>query len=348
MKVFKKFFGINKHILYYFFSKLIFFSIFYLNRKKINLFYTDRAGYGDFIFFCLELKKQLNNHNKIFCYTKIQYEIARFFYEEKYIAKNIFLLPSFIINTNYISNQFLIKSKYFRPTHLTRPAPDNEDINLPISEWWNGNNLSIKYIASRIEKFEISKQIKKICEKKTLCIFVKNFSNFKNNHLNFQVRQTRDLNKIYKLINFLSDKNLNIVILGKKNDNFVKTFPNFILETKKNVFLFNDLSKDHSISDQAYLAQNSIGYLGNMSGPTSFYGILNKEGIIIDAASFYTDHYFKNFLFLYKKIYDKKNKNLKNFVWQQYYEPDNFEIVENTYEEIINNLETKILKKQNI
>ena len=236
MKFFKKIFDINKYILYFFFSKLIFFSIFYFNRKKINLFYTDRAGYGDFIFFCLELKTQLNNQNRIFCYTEIQYEIAKFFYEEKFIAKNIFLLPRFIVNTNYISNQFLIKNKYFKPTYLARPAPDNKNINLPISEWWNGNNESIKYLLSRIEKFEISTKLKKICEKKTLSIFIKNFSNSQNNHLNFQVRQTRDLNKIYKLINFLSDKNLNIVILGKKNDNFIKTFPNSILEKKKKCF----------------------------------------------------------------------------------------------------------------
>ena len=42
--------------------------------------------------------------------------------------------------------------------------------------------------------------------KKYICLFIKNFSLTKNNHLFFQVRQTRNLDKIYKLIKFLNNK----------------------------------------------------------------------------------------------------------------------------------------------
>ena len=341
----KKFF---LNIIYFFFSKIIFLSINFYKLRKIKLFYTDRAGYGDFIFFCLEIRSKLNLNNKIFCFSKIQYDIAKFFFNEKFIAKNFILLPSFIFNTTYLTNKFLIKNKNFTPTYLTRLSPDNSNVQIPISEWWNGTTDSIEFVSNKIKDFEISKKLLEICKKKTLCIFIKNFSHIKNNHLNFQVRQTRDLQKIYKLINILSLKKLNIVILGKYSDNFIKTFPQSIIKKNKNIFLFKDLSNKNSIADQAYLSLNSIGYVGNMSGPTSFFGILNKEAIIIDAASFYSDKYFKNFMFLYKKIYNKNEKILKKFVWQKYYEPKECEIIENTYEEIIESLEFKILKKQNL
>ena len=46
---------------------------------------------------------------------------------------------------------------------------------------------------------------------------------------------------------------------------------------------------------------------------------------------------------MYKKIYNKHSKILKNFIWQEYYDPDIFEIVENTYDEIVSNVDKKIL-----
>ena len=74
--------------------------------------------------------------------------------------------------------------------------------------------------------------------------------------------------------------------------------------------------------------------------------MLNKRGIIIDAVSFYSDVYFNNFLFIYKKRYNKKHKTLQNFIWQHYYDPNKFEVTENTYEEIIKNVEKIFLEKR--
>ena len=337
--------NIAKYLVYYFYSKIIIFSLYLNNLKKKNYLYSDHFGFGDFCVYCYIMSTKIKK-KKIFCFSKLQYEIATFFFEKKYIETSFLLLPR-SMNDSHIGYNFLSKNNNFKSTK-TPYWISPKKIKIPTHDYFLRSEKLIRYVKSRINIDNVSENIISVFKKPSLLLFIKNFSQKKNNHLNFQVRQTRDLNKIYKLINFLSDKNLNIVILGKKNDNFIKTFPNSILEKKKNVFLFNDLSKYHSIYDQAYLAQNSIGFLGNMSGPASFYGILNKEGIIIDAASFYSDHYFKNFLFLYKKIYDKKNDTFRNFIWQQYYEPDNFKIVENDYEEIINNLDIKILKKQNI
>ena len=343
MSLIKKFYNLIKYLFYFFFSKIIFFSINYSKLKKINLLYCDRAGYADFIFFCIEMRLRANKTNKLFCFSIKQYEVAKFFIKKEFIEKSFFLIPKFVHNSQYIYSKFLNKNKNFKPAKLTRSPPNNPELSVPISEWWNGDTETIKFIDKQLEKSDISKNLIKICQKKTLCLFIKNFSNVEKNHLNFQVRQTRDLNKIYKLINHLSSKNLNLVILGLQSDNFIKTLPNDLLKKNKNVYLFKDLTDNNSIADQAYLAKNSLGFIGNMSGPTSLFGILNKDGVILDAVWFYSDSLFKNFLFMYKKIYNKRSKILKNFIWQEYYDPNIFEIVENTYDEIVNNVDKRIL-----
>ena len=75
-----------------------------------------------------------------------------------------------------------------------------------------------------------------------------------------------------------------------------------MLKKNKNVYLFKDLTDNNSIADQAYLAKNSLGFIGNMSGPTSLFGVLNKDGIILDAVWFYSDNLFKKF-FIYVQKY---------------------------------------------
>ena len=84
MTLLKKFLNLIKYLFYFFFSKIIFFSINYFKLKKINLLYCDRAGYADFIFFCIEMRFRANKTNKLFCFSIKQYEVAKFF-----IKKNL-------------------------------------------------------------------------------------------------------------------------------------------------------------------------------------------------------------------------------------------------------------------
>ena len=77
-----------------------------------------------------------------------------------------------------------------------------------------------------------------------------------------------------------------------------------------------------------------------------FFGLLNKKTIFIDAVFYYANKYWKNFYFLYKKIYNTKSRTLKKCIWQKYYDPSIYKIVEVSFKDIKNVLVKKILNKQ--
>jgi hypothetical protein len=251
------------------------------------------------------------------------------------------------MSEGHIGYQFLSKNINFKPSNFKRIAPDNSLI--PISDWYYGTKKSIDFIEQKIDSSKISKEIKNIFKKPTLCLFVKNFSKYKNNHLNFQVRQTRDLDTIYKLLHFLDHQKINILILGTKKDHFIQLLKDDMKKEKfNNVYFFKDLSENFSIDDQAFSAYKSIGYVGSATGTMGFFGLLNKKVILVNAASYYADKYWDNFTFLYKKIFNKKNKFTQDFTWQKYYDPNENEIIENSYDEIRLAIEKKILNKNGI
>ena len=147
---------------------------------------------------------------------------------------------------------------------------------------------------------------------------IKNFSleNKVNKDINFQVRQTRDLNKVYKLINYIKNKDIKIIIIVKIRDNFIKIIKNNIIDNKK-VFLFKDLSRKYSIADQVYLAQKSTGFVGNGYGAMIFFDILKKKTILFDYVWVKHNNLFhKNRLCLYKKVVNVVTKILKGLCIQ--------------------------------
>ena len=113
------------------------------------------------------------------------------------------------------------------------------------------------------------------------------------------MRHTRDLEKIFKLFFFLKKKKINILLLGNNRDHFIQIVRTFLKkEIFSNVNFLIDLSKNYSINDQAYAADNSIGYLGSSSGGNIMSLILKKKMIIIDSPYWYADKYWKNIKFL--------------------------------------------------
>ena len=333
-----------KFLIYLLFSKVIFLSIYFSKFRKINLLYTNHYGFGDYLFFCVEVRDKLNSNTKVFCFSKLQSEIASFFFEKDNIVNSFLLMPKFM-SEGHIGYQFLSKNINFKPSNFKRIAPDNSLI--PISDWYYGTKKSIDFIKQKIDSFKISKKIINIFKKPTLCLFVKNFSRHNNNHLNFQVRQTRDLHTINKLLHFLDQQKINILILGTKRDHFIQLLKNDMKKEKfNNVYFFKDLSENFSISDQAFSAYKSIGYVGSATGTMGFFGLLNKKVILVNAPSYYADKYWDNFTFLYKKIFNKKNKFTQVFTWKKYYDPNENEIIENSYDEIRLAIEKKILNKK--
>lgn len=333
-----------KFLIYFLFSKIILLSIYVSRLKKINLLYTSHFGFGDYLFFCVEIREKLDSKTKIFCFSKLQNEIASFFFDKKYIVNSYFLMPKFMSESR-IGYQLLSKNINFKPTNLKRIAPDNSLV--PISDLYYGTENSIEFIKKKIDSFTISSGIIKIFKKPTLCLFIKNFSKYKNNHLNFQVRQTRNLNEINYLLNFLDNQNINILILGTKKDHFIQLLQKDIKKEKfKNVYFFKDLSKNFSIVDQAFSAYKAIGYVGSSTGTMGFFGMLNKKVIIVNAVSDYADKYWSNFTFLYKKIFNKKTKSTEVFTWKKNYDPIDNKIIENSYEEIKDSIEKKIFNNE--
>jgi hypothetical protein len=332
-----------KFLIYFLFSKIILLSIYVSRLKKINLLHTSHFGFGDYLFFCVEIREKLDSKTKIFCFSKLQNEIASFFFDKKYIVNSYFLMPKFMSESR-IGYQLLSKNINFKPTNLKRITPDNSKI--PISDWYEGTKDSIEFIKQKIDNSRISKALVEVFKKPTLCFFIKNFSKNKNNHLNFQVRQTRNLDKINELLKFLDKQKINILVLGTQKDHFIQILEND-MKTKNynNIYLFKNLSEEFSIADQAFSAYNSIGYVGSSTGTMGFFGLLDKKVVVVDAVSYYADKYWSNFTFLYKKILNKKNEALGVFIWKKYYDPKENKIIENSYEDIKIAIEKKLINR---
>ena len=50
--------------------------------------YTNHYDFGDYLFFCLEVRDKLNSNTKIFYFSKLQSEIASFFFEKDNIVNS--------------------------------------------------------------------------------------------------------------------------------------------------------------------------------------------------------------------------------------------------------------------
>jgi hypothetical protein len=304
---------IRKTIIFFIYYIFYFFIINEIRLKKKIFYnkkflYPDNYGFGDFIVFCENLIGKLNKSKLILCYSRNQLNSAKFFFDSKYISRTIFILPSFL-NETHLAYNFLTKSKNFAPLNIRSYL----NSKVPASELFYANKKIINYIRVRLKKFLVSNIIKDIVKKKTICLFIKHYSNEKF-ILNYGRRQTSRLDKIYKLIKLINKKKFNIIILGTNNDLFIKKakikFAN--KEKKYNIHFFTDISNNYSIAEQAYVATNSSGYIGSQSGAAVFFMMLNKKSLLIDATkSSYNNLWKNNILFLYKKI-KKKNTNTYN------------------------------------
>ena len=323
------------NIIYLLYSKLIILEIIirsniFSNTRLLYSGWDGGFGFGDHVTFCVNIKSKLNKNSKLFCYSNQQFETAKFFYEKKYLIKSIFSIPKFLSESG-IGFKYLISNKNFKPQKLM--SPHNKKLKLTLNY---GTNEQIKYIKTRLNKFEVSAKLKKVLEDKTIAIAIKHYSyNKKNSDINFQRRQTRNLNKIYKLINVINNKNIKVIILGKIKNHFIKIISDKKLIDNKKIFLFDDLSENYSIADQVYLAENVLGYVGSGAGDMIFFDTLKKKTLLID----YTwvenlNLYLKNRKCLFKTVQNKKNKKIEVFNWLKVYNSKYHKLIENSYDEI--------------
>ena len=326
-------------LIYFYYANFIKLSLLLAKFFKIRLIYTNHYGYGDFVLFCNYFRNKVNSKNKIFCFSNLQYKIARFFFKDKFIYKSLILMPE-ILNESHLGINFLNHIKNFNPRNPVKKASDGKYFT--ISHLSHATKESMGFIHNRIRQNTISNKVRQVCKKKTICLYIKTFNYKKNNHLNFQTRQTRNLKKIYDLIYLINKKKINLIILGNNKDQFIKSLPKKISQDLKYVYLFKDISKDYSIADQAYVGKNSYGYIGSGSGANVFFNLLNKKLIYIDAVLSPTDKYWKKTItFIYKKVKNIKNNKVRIMKWE-FYDEKKFKIIENRFCDIKKSINKKL------
>ena len=298
--ILKKYIIVNfkfiKKIFYLFLAKLIIINIYIIKKKlKLNIIINNKNAFGDTFSFCIEnYYKILNSGNKILTKSSLENKIVKFFFPGQNL-KLFFSVPSFIpfypINT-------LLSKNYLFNKNITKKYIVN-DINIKSSL------ITKKIIFNLLEKNKdkISSKIKKIKKQSYVLIHIKHYTSNANNLEHSSPRSTSSLNKIRKIIKFLKNKNIKIIILGNKFDLFIKKNKKTI---SNDVVFFEDLSKSQSIIDQLYIHYNSKLCIGNPGGAFIISMYLQKKIIFIDSLRHFINRfpmmYEKNIINLFKKI----------------------------------------------
>lgn len=298
-----------------FISKILLIEIFFL---KKNFTYCKTGGFGDFIFFCLNLKK--NPKKKIYCYSKLQYNIANFFFDKKNIKKSFFTFLPLLEKTN-LASDYLSKSIIFKPEKI-----NNFDNSIKPTK------QNIKYIKNQIKKEDVSEKLKIFCQKKFFVLFIKHYHT-NTRKITPSIRQSSNMKKNFQIINFLAKKKINLLILGNSNDKFTN-YSKLKYKNTKNIYFFEELSQEFSLNDQAFVALNSDGYIGSASGASILYYLLKKKIIHFDTYFQNTDIHAKNIIWLYKKI---KTPNGNKELTYNFLKKNNnqyLNLIENNFKEI--------------
>ena len=306
-----------------FFYKILSFIIIKSLKKNNKIAYYKNFGFGDSIFFYLLFKlKKIKTKSSIFCFTKDQFKTAQFFLNKKDIRKLFILIPNFI--DHVLLSKILLRSQYFKPIQI-------KNFEKSITQ-----NLMIrKIIKNNVKKNLVSSTIKKITNQKYVCLFVKHYhSNCKK--ILPSARNTADLKKIEKLINYLLENKIRVIILGNNTDKFPKYIKKKIINPK--LLFFNEISKDYSLNDQFYLADNCHFYIGSASGTSIPYYLLNKNILHFDTTKSLTDKKQKNIKWLYKKIRINKKLRILDNEFVNSTNKTFLNLKENTFNEIVRNV----------
>jgi hypothetical protein len=328
---------ILKKIIYIFFANFININLFFFKKiKKNNFIYFQTISFGDTFTYYIHNYFKINKKKIIILiFSQFEKKIVEFFFPENMIKKIFFLVPNFI--PIYTISELLNKKKYFDPTKIY-------DLNLLKVKVENKHrNLLINLLKSKINL--VSRNLKKIQNEKYHVIFIKHNNDDKNDITGSNSRQTANFEKIFKIIDFLTSYSGKVIILGENSDKSIyilkKNYKN-----NNNILFFKDLSNSYSVIDQLFLHQHSALTIGNCSGALIIPIYLKKKIIFFDYfKANYSLAYGKNIKNFYKKIIlDNKEKVLtetilKNILNQKKPLIENFEIKENTYNEIKKQIE---------
>lgn len=283
-----------KKIIYYLLFYLIRFNVFIIKKKiKYNYALCSYPSFGDsFAFFIQNYKKIVKSNYNILVYSTFVEEVAKLFFEKKKIFKTFFFIP-LAIPTYYIG---IILNKYL---------PTEKKFNINYEKI---NNNSEKKILENILKKKyrnVSSNIKNFKYEKYVLFFVKHYNTDPNDLSTGPHRQTSDLKKIFKIINYLIKNNLKIIVLGDKKEKIAiilkKIFKN------NNILYFSEISIHQSMIDQLFLHFHSQFSIGTDCGAFMMSVFLKKKIIFIDSLKTSKKYLqSKNIIFIHKKIIIKK------------------------------------------
>lgn len=303
------------------------FEIKYRNSKKnTNLYYFGYFGWADnFCFYLSQYRKIKIKNNFALVWNNQNYEICKFLFPDNKIIKLFFSIPKFV--PNYKIEKFLIDKNNFCPKVLKSKIQKKDFLDKNRDSY----RKLLKYLL-RVKSKESLVSHNNI--QNYVCFYFRYFP--KNVKI---VRSSSNIQKCYSIINFLLQKNLNIVLLGNKTEKYLQLIKaKFYKEVDKKKILFaSNMVQNSNFSDQLYLMENSKFFCGTQSGFLAMYYYLKKNAVSFDGFSI-SEHSqidLKNIKFLYKKnqSHDLELSEIKNGF-------DLNKLVESSAEEIINNIKT--------
>jgi hypothetical protein len=291
---------IIKKIIYNLFALLIRLNLFIIDKKnKSNYVVCPYPSFGDSFVFCIQnYNRILNNGFRIVVYSKFVKKISEFFFE-KHKIYNIFFSIPLCIPTYYVG--FILK----------RYLPVKKKFGINFKKNISGKEKKILENILKEKYKYVSSNIKNFKKKKYVLFFVKHFNKNKNDIRVGPQRQTSDLGKIFKVVKFLINNDIKILVLGDKKEKIINILKkNFI---NKNILYFNEISKDQTMIDQLFVHNYSKFSIGSDSGAFIMSIFLKKKIIFFDSLKT-DDKYlcFNNIKFIHKKIIinNKVKKNL--------------------------------------
>lgn len=292
---------ILKKIFIYILVNIININLFFLKNRRYV--YAPLNSYGDCFEYYLKNFKKIKN-KKILVFGNIDENIVRYLYGKKSYYKIFFFLKNL---PTYEIFSFLNKKKNFQP--FKPNINGGTDHLITKKEFKESSSILFNIIK---QKTDITPKLKNIKKKKFILMHIKHY-NTNINDLTFSAsRQTSNLIKIFKLINYISRK-YNILILGVKSDKHLGILKKKFYK-KKEVLFLDEISSNYSIKDQIFCYQHSSGYIGSATGIVPILWLLKKKIIMFDTPLEESDKRFKSkkFVYLFKKYKIKKKMKFKN------------------------------------
>ena len=336
-----------KNIIVKTYSYLIILNLYFLHKFYKRLYHNPSLGFGDSLAYLISHYTLIKKDKKglILDFGFVTKQSIDFFFEKKKKIKLWFYIFKFLPHYNIISE--------FKKNNNFKPILSDKINNY--AHFKNKDSIKNLFIAklNRSKKLNKIKNLK-LFNKKYICISIKSYKN-KDYFIGAGQRATYNLDTINKVVDYLITKGFDICILGLNSDYAVKEQKKKFKKNKNVKFLI-DYFPDYNFDCQIYLALNSSGFMGSPAGTSQIYYLLQKKSIFINCISGNhllnpedpdQEEKFSKCLFKKVKIQNKYENVKLNFLEKISNEENkvNFEIIENSFDEIKLSIDEYIKKE---